>query len=560
MMSRLADVPRQQSDRVQSERDHLKAKYTMIAAGGAIVFLLVLIGILVVFVPKPEGREANYGGLGLICLSVVAAAGAATYLTCGNNNQKRAQRDKAFEELCQRYSGLRPGRRTEIEGSSIGTIPWFHSEEWSHAYGLVSGEYEDSQIIAVECTQVVDPILATTDSRLMQGLAGIASGKHKRLFLRAMDATIFVEPLPNVSDLLFVPRTDPSRAYYKRDLEQQDCDLANVFKLPRELRRKYWMAAAEPEECGGLFTTELPALLASQKWCIVQVVGGHCVVLTSQWHGNYPGRAPSTLAAITENLAFAQAVYRQLRLFSKNGTDSSAPAGGQEPQPTSATTSTLESSAEPVAAAQVVAAPTPDKPRRRPHSMLAKLGLLGIGIPLLLIGLLSTLAFYLDWQRGLAAGSWPQADARVIDSGVDAQIRHRKGQEVRRFKPRVSYEYEVNGQRFTGDRVKYGVASATMSEDEADQVLARYPKGAAAKVHYLAERPHISVLQPGLQEESKLIAYMWVTGAFTLMGTIMSVYALIGKRARRAHFTVSSIGGRKNSEAITDRFTQGVAS
>jgi hypothetical protein len=568
MLRKFGNVPREQSDEVRNERDRLKTKYTVIAAGGAIVFLVVVIGVLVLFAPKPEGREANYGGLALLCLGVVAAAGGATYFTCGNNNQKRAQRDEAFEELCRRHPGLRPARRTEFEDSSVGTVPWFHSEEWIHTYGLASGEYEGSQIIAVECTHVVDPILVTTDSRLMQGLAGIASNKHQRLFLRCMDATIFVEPLPNVSDLLFVPRMDPSRAYYKRDLAQQDCDLADVFNLPRALRKKYWMAAAEPQECGGLFATELPALLASRKWCIVQVVGGHCVVITNQWHGNYPRRAPNTVEAIAEDLAFAQAVYRQLRYFSAGRADTSATGAEYEPGPTPVSTAGAVSAgasaiagdysanpsivatavaepepgypaptacAAPAALGQAAAAPMPMKRRRRrPHSILAKLCLLGFGVPLFLVGLLATMAFCLDWHNGLAADGWPQADARVTDSGMDAQTRLRNGQEVTRFKPRVSYEYEVDGQRFTGDRIKYGVALATMSKHEADRVLARYPKDAVVKVHYVAQRPHVSVLEPGLEEESKLVVYIWVTGAFTLIGLLMNGYALIGKRARPA--------------------------
>ena len=92
MLRKFGNVPREQSDEVQNERDRLKTKYTVIAAGGAVVFLVVLIGVLVLFAPKPEGREANYGGLALLCLGVVAAAGGVTYFSCGNNNIPPAER------------------------------------------------------------------------------------------------------------------------------------------------------------------------------------------------------------------------------------------------------------------------------------------------------------------------------------------------------------------------------------------------------------------------------------------------------------------------------------
>jgi hypothetical protein len=157
-----------------------------------------------------------------------------------------------------------------------------------------------------------------------------------------------------------------------------------------------------------------------------------------------------------------------------------------------------------------------------------------MGIPLFLFGLLGTIGISIDRHRGLTAAAWPQVEARITDSRFDVQTRRRQGQEVLEYQPRVSYEYVVNGQEFTGNRLQFGVASATMSKPEADRVLARYPKGAVAKVHYLATSPRTSVLEPGLLEESKLVVYIWVTGAFTLFGFLLSGYAIAGKRARTA--------------------------
>jgi hypothetical protein len=530
MLRRFENVPPAQSDHVRNERAGLQLKNTGIAVGGAVLFLVMLIGVLLLCAPTVPGREADYGCLALLCFGVVGGAGVITYLVSGMNNQCRAQRDEAFEELCRRHPGLQCARRVEVDDGCVGTVPWFHSEEGRHAYGLVSGEYQGSRIVTVECTHVVDPILAATDSRLLQGLASVASSRQKRLFLHAMQATVFVEPLPHVSDLLFVPRQDASRAYYRRALERQNCDLDDVFRLPRSLRNKYWMAAAEPGACGALFATELPGLLASRKWCMVQVVGGHCVVMTSHWHGNHPGRAPSTVEEIAADLEFAHAVYQQLKQSSTSVVIPPSGMGDCGERVTGRSTPATQA-AESATAAHATVAPRRKNPRRRrPHSALAKCCLLGIGVPLFLVGLLMTTVYFTDRQKGLAAAAWPQADARIVDSGVEVDARHRGGKKVERYKPRVSYEFGVDGERFTGNRINFGIISPTEDKKQADRVLARYPKQALVKVHYLAECPRFSVLEPGVQQDGTMIACMCVTGTCMLIGLFLSGYALIGKR------------------------------
>ncbi len=568
MWNQCRRAPAGQVDAVQQSRRKQQTKTALIAGGGALVFVVLVIGGLLLFAEPEAGKKPKYGPLAALCLTVIGGAGIGVYYLCGANNQQRAKRDAAFEQLSRNLPGLRPAGRTEFEADFVGTVPWYMTEEWIHAYGLAAGSYQGEEIVVVECTHVIDPVLATTDSRVMQGLSGLVANKHKRLYLRAMEATVFAGPLENVSDMLFVPQTDPSRAYYKRALRQQDCNLADVFNLPRALRKKYWMAAADPDACGDIFASQLPDLLAARKWCIVQVVGGHCVVITSHWHGNFPGRAPNTAEAIEDDLTFAHAVYRQLKQISQGGAGVSEAEDEFLPGPTpdftagvaageaasfagndiAGSTALATAVAEPAAnvppradysadvakVAQAARPRTSRVRRRRPHSLLAKTCLVGIGFPLFLFCLLATLGLSLERHRGLAAGDWPQTDARVTDSRTDIQIRHRDGQEVKQFKPLVSYEYEVGGARFTGKRLEYGLVLASMDKQQADLFLAKYQKGAAVNVHYLAEHPDVSVLEPGLQEESTLVIIIWVMGAFALVGMLMCVWAVIGKRVRPA--------------------------
>jgi hypothetical protein len=565
MWSKCRKVPQKQLENVRNERDAMRNKSTLVALGGAVVFLAVVFGALVFCAPKKNGSKPDYMRLTIFCISLVGGAGAVTYLVSTSNNRKRAERDEAFEQLCRQHSGLQPARRIEFEASSVGTVPWFHTEEWIHAYGLVSGEYKGSPIISVECTHVIDPVLAVTDSRLLQMAASVGARKMKRLQLRAMDATIFVEPLPNVSDLLFIPRTDPSRAYYRRDLQHQDCDLDAVYKLPRRLSYRYWMAAAEPEECGGLFGTQLPKLLLDRRWCIVQVIGGHCVVITNQWHGNGPGGAPRKAESIVENLEFAQAVYQQLRQFSDNmrygtamttaNTPEGAPMtsaiaafGGSCPglaatpaEPSGVAAAVVDAelahppvtgyAAESAAAAPLAAAPGHLKRRRRrPYSLLAKVVMLGLGVPLLLAGALAALGGSVDVHRGHAARDWPRVNGRIVESKIEVETSRVDNKVVvKGYSPHVRYEYEVDGKRLKGSRIKFGFDTPSKNKREVAQIVDRYPQDSPVKVRYLAGHRNTSVLEPGVRRAREQIRMICISGGLALIGAALVLFAVIGK-------------------------------
>ena len=522
MLDKCRNVPADQLEDVQEQRDQQKKKTTLIAGGGAVAFLVVIIVVLALFAEPAEGKQPQYGRLAVLCLVVVGGAAGAAFYLCGDNNKQRALRDAAFEELCQRFPHLRSARHTEIVGDCVGAVPWFMSEEWIHAYGLVWGEYQGDGIVMVECTHVIDPILATTDSKLMQGLSGMVTKKHQRLQLRAMEATVFVEPLNNVSDLVFVPQTDPSRAYYKRALNSRQCDLAQVFKLPRGLRGKYWMAAAAPEECDGLFATNLPELLNRRKWCLVQVVGGHCVVITSQWHGNHPDKAPKTEAAVIENLEFARSVYHELKQYS----DTAAPAAAPTVDTDQATADPIQQSgAPPASVTKASATPGARKKNgnRRPHSLLVNFLLFGIGIPLFLFGALGLLGAWARVSQGRASQDWPQVDAVVVTSRI-----HTNGSG--RFAPLVTYKYEVEGQQYTNDQIQHGLTDRTRDKREVERVLAKYPQGARVQAHYHPRRPHRSVLVPGVKDESSMVGFMIFFGGLMAIGLLMCGYGVMGKK------------------------------
>ena len=95
---------------------------------------------------------------------------------------------------------------------------------------------------------------------------------------------------------------------------------------------------------------------------------------------------------------------------------------------------------------------------------------------------------------------WPAVDGRVTDGAVKAveYSRRRITRFLRetyyRYAPVVAYEYEAAGRKYKNDRIAFGLSPCD-SREEAEAMLAGYPKGARVRVHYDPDDPQSSVLQ-----------------------------------------------------------------
>jgi hypothetical protein len=105
---------------------------------------------------------------------------------------------------------------------------------------------------------------------------------------------------------------------------------------------------------------------------------------------------------------------------------------------------------------------------------------------------------YLDARQ---AQGWPTLEARVIQSQVDVEkkasgfSRRTKFQDY--YTAAIHYEYVVNGQRFTGNRIGLdGSRSSGFDRDDAERWVRQYPVGAAVKIHYSPHDPKKSVIDP----------------------------------------------------------------
>jgi len=124
------------------------------------------------------------------------------------------------------------------------------------------------------------------------------------------------------------------------------------------------------------------------------------------------------------------------------------------------------------------------------------------GMVLLILGpVLALLGAALDHQASQAQG-WSTLEARVLQSRVEVV---KKASSWRRgrtsfqdyYNAVIQYEYVVNGQQLTGERIGLDPSvSSGFARSEAERWVRRYPVGATVKIHYSPRDPSQSVIYP----------------------------------------------------------------
>lgn len=131
--------------------------------------------------------------------------------------------------------------------------------------------------------------------------------------------------------------------------------------------------------------------------------------------------------------------------------------------------------------------------------------------------------------------SFPTAPGQVVSSEVESQRSSGgggvgRGRTVHRAK--ISYTYTIGGQTYSGDRVRYAEWSSS-SSGHAQSLVQRYPPGAPISVHYNPARPEVSVIEPGLSDESRFVLVFLAPFNFILIGIWAFAWRSLSGRATR---------------------------
>jgi hypothetical protein len=122
---------------------------------------------------------------------------------------------------------------------------------------------------------------------------------------------------------------------------------------------------------------------------------------------------------------------------------------------------------------------------------------------------------------------WPAVEGRVTDSAIKPVEQSRRAwigwETYYTYQPTVAYAYEAAGRPYNNDLIAFGLESFDTRE-EAEAILAGYPKGAPVRVHYDPDDPQSSVLQMagGWAWRAIVSALVALLAIFWLMITVVT--------------------------------------
>ncbi len=147
------------------------------------------------------------------------------------------------------------------------------------------------------------------------------------------------------------------------------------------------------------------------------------------------------------------------------------------------------------------------------------------GVVLLILGPILALfagGLYLQSKR---AQSWPTVEARVTESKIEVSSKasgFRRGRTSFRdyYTAAIQYEYVVNGERFTGNRIALDASrSSGFDHEVAESWIGQYPVGAAVTIHYSPHRAEQSVIDPSA--DTVLLSMVAGFGVFAIPAGLM---------------------------------------
>jgi len=128
-------------------------------------------------------------------------------------------------------------------------------------------------------------------------------------------------------------------------------------------------------------------------------------------------------------------------------------------------------------------------------------------------------------RKRMAAGkNWPRAVGTIIASSATQSAVSRTGNDTATVE--VRYRYRVGSKDYEGTRIRFG-GQARMSALAADEIVARYPRGATIEVFHDPKSPSQAVLEPG--NSGNVTALVALLVVFVAIGAVLTAHAIAGR-------------------------------
>jgi len=129
-------------------------------------------------------------------------------------------------------------------------------------------------------------------------------------------------------------------------------------------------------------------------------------------------------------------------------------------------------------------------------------------------------------RNQVAAGKvWSRTSGKITNSSLSQPDVLRKGGETDATVD-IRYQYQVSGKSFEGKRIKFG-GQGGMTRVMAEQLVAKYPAGAAVDVYYDPRSPAKSALEP--RNKTNVAPHVVLLIVFAVISIVLIAHAIAGK-------------------------------
>lgn len=135
---------------------------------------------------------------------------------------------------------------------------------------------------------------------------------------------------------------------------------------------------------------------------------------------------------------------------------------------------------------------------------------------------------YALWKmrNQVAAGKfWLRTSGKIVTATLSQPNVPRKGGETDTTVD-IRYQYQVSGKNLEGKRVKFG-GQGGMTQFAAEQLIAKYPVGAAVQVYYDPKSPLHSALEP--RNKSSIVPHVVFLIVFSVISIVLVAHSIAGK-------------------------------
>jgi hypothetical protein len=147
-----------------------------------------------------------------------------------------------------------------------------------------------------------------------------------------------------------------------------------------------------------------------------------------------------------------------------------------------------------------------------------------VAAPFLLVVLFLFYIAFRSSRKADVSKDWPTTMGRVITATVEQRrSSSSEGGYSTSHYPQVIYEYTVNGQKYMGSKINFGMEVGYGWAGMAERIIAKYPVGGMVQVYYDPGDPIQAVLERSSGSSSKILigvavvilVILGVTVAFT---------------------------------------------